>query len=234
MSRLSTESRLVLRASNLAHRQPGQIGSLPFTWLHGDDDTLTGTMAMVQSYTTELSFGRTKRFVGRAFLQLLRRSPRILKAYYAARGTQHKKPEAVMTVFIDRVVGLFACSVVTMIAVYIGWGSQRRPVLGWLEPDAWGAAPNSLSFWEWTDGGRKPGIDEKVAGEFIERLSTRPPLGRSLFFAAALSMVLNVFCVLQVLALADGLNLHVSKSHVCHRAGCLHFRLDIPRDWEEI
>ena len=91
-----------------------------------------------------------------------------------------------------------------MIGESIAWGSQRRPALGRLVFVMVGVRHRRrLSLKERTDGGRKPGIDEKVAGESIERLSTRPPLGRSLFFPAALSMVLNVFCVLQVLVFKD-------------------------------
>ena len=32
----------------------------------------------------------------------------LLKAYYAARETHHKKTEAVVTVFVDRIIGLFS------------------------------------------------------------------------------------------------------------------------------
>src|SRR5438876_9320856 len=60
----------------------------------------------------ELSFARTSEIslVAQFFNSFLLGSTGgdLLKAYYAARETHHKKTEAVVTVLVDRLLGLFA------------------------------------------------------------------------------------------------------------------------------
>src|SRR5438876_8575606 len=60
----------------------------------------------------ELSFARTSEisFVAQFFNSFLLGSTGgdLIKAYYAARETHHKKTEAVTTVFVDRLIGLWA------------------------------------------------------------------------------------------------------------------------------
>src|SRR5437867_2769579 len=60
----------------------------------------------------DLSFGRTSEIslVAQFFNSFLLGATGgdVLKAYYAARETHHKKTEAVVTVLVDRLLGLFA------------------------------------------------------------------------------------------------------------------------------
>ena len=56
-----------------------------------------------------------------------------MKAYYAARETHHKKPEAVATVFVDRLLGLWAmllfCGLMMIPNAKLLFGSGRVPAL---------------------------------------------------------------------------------------------------------
>lgn len=146
----------------------------------------------------------------------------LLKAYYAARETQHKKAEAVMTVLIDRLVGLFSMLLFACLMMIPNYGvlSGNRAITA--------AAVSvvamfggctivvGLSFW----GGlsrRWPGCRDWLRklpkGDIAERaLEAARKLGKTpVFFlrTIGISMVLNAFCVLQILTLAWGLNVHV-------------------------
>ncbi len=45
----------------------------------------------------------------------------LVKAYYVARETNHKKTEAVSTVFIDRVIGLIALALIVGVMILVRW-----------------------------------------------------------------------------------------------------------------
>jgi uncharacterized protein (TIRG00374 family) len=45
----------------------------------------------------------------------------LVKAYYTARETNHKKTEAISTIFIDRVIGLFALALIVGTMILVRW-----------------------------------------------------------------------------------------------------------------
>lgn len=146
----------------------------------------------------------------------------LLKAYYAARETHHRKPEAVVAVVVDRLIGLVA-----MLMFAVAFMLPNRAFLAAhprlatlaalvLAMAAAGLVVAGLSFW----GGlsrRWPGAREWIRhlprGELLERsLDACRTFGhnrRALLRALGLSMLLNVMCVLQIWALARGLNLDI-------------------------
>jgi uncharacterized protein (TIRG00374 family) len=147
----------------------------------------------------------------------------LLKAYYAARETHHRKMEAVVTVFVDRLIGLlamllFACLMMPpnlellfqhrrlaalsilivvmmlgcgLVAILAFWGGVSR---GWPQARVW--------------------LRKLPRGDLLERsLEACRRFGREPGFLAralAVSMLINVVCVLQLLALAWGLHLTIS------------------------
>lgn len=149
----------------------------------------------------------------------------LMKAYYAARETHHLKTEAVVTVFVDRLIGLLSMlgfAVLMMIPNLSLLAAHKRlaalAVIIVLMLLA-GSAVVALAFW----GGlarRWP-----RARHWLERMPKSETLFRSLgacrrfgqhprflFEALGLSMVLNVACVLQVWALAGGLGLQIQPT----------------------
>lgn len=210
---------------------PVQIGNLIFSLGFMGMTILLGLVRwrmVLQLHGLNLAFGRTVEIslVAHFFNSFLLGSTGgdLLKAYYAARETHHKKTEAVMTVFIDRVVGLFAMLLFAGLMIAANYslvGSHRslRALAGFIFVMMLGCgAVVGLSFWggvsRWWPRARA-WMREWPKGESIERaLDAARLLGRrpSLFLRLLLvSMVLNVFCVLQVLTLASGLNLQVSS-----------------------
>ena len=146
----------------------------------------------------------------------------LLKAYYAARETRHRKTEAVMTVFMDRLLGLFAMllfACVMMIPNFQLLSAHRRlaAVSGFIVLMMSGCGVLvGLSLW----GGVSryiPKFRERLRqapkGEMVERaLDAARLFGRKPLFLAkalALSMALNLFCVWQIMALAEGLGLSI-------------------------
>ena len=146
----------------------------------------------------------------------------LIKAYYAARETHHKKPEAVATVFLDRIIGLFAMLLfagLMMIPNFNLIASDNR--LGTLSAFILlmllGCGGLVLvALW----GGVSKTVPK--AREWLRRLPKADVLERALdacrsfgkergFLARALgvSMVLNAVCVLQFIALAWGMGLSI-------------------------
>ncbi|HAM70032.1 MAG TPA: hypothetical protein DCM86_00120 [Verrucomicrobiales bacterium] len=144
----------------------------------------------------------------------------VLRAIYAARETHHRKTEAVVTVFVDRILGLWAllllgcgmmlpnlplirahpqlqllCLVVlgmTVACTGVVWAALRGGVTrGW--------------------GGARGLLRRFPKGPALERsLDACREFGRSPGFAprvVGLSMVLNALCILQVQVLAWGLGM---------------------------
>lgn len=145
----------------------------------------------------------------------------MMKAYYAARETQHQKTEAVLTVFVDRLIGLWAMLLfagmmilpnidlyaqsglrtATAILVMMMVGASVVAFLGFRGgvSKAWSGAHNWLR--------RLP------KGEWFERsLASCRRWGREPWFitrAMGYSMALNIVCVLQFWVVARGLGLDV-------------------------
>lgn len=147
----------------------------------------------------------------------------LIKAYYAARETHHKKTEAVVTVFVDRLIGLwsmllFAAMMMlpnsNLILSHEKLGASALLILGLL---AGCTTVLFLAFW----GGlskrfpRARGFLRKLPkGEMLERsLDSCRQFGRHrafIFKAALISMAVNAVCVLQVMTLSRGLGLTIS------------------------
>jgi len=175
----------------------------------------------------ELSLGRAGEisFVAHFFNSFLLGSTGgdLMKAYYAARETHHKKTEAVSTVFVDRLIGLWAMLLFAGLMMIPNMGllfeHDRLRALAWLILAMLAACTTLivLAFWggvskAWT--GARAWLRRLPKGEWLERLLDSCRLfGKHPGFlvrALGISMVLNAICVLQVWILARGLNLHVS------------------------
>lgn len=173
-----------------------------------------------------LSFGRALEisFVAHFFNSFLLGSTGgdLLKAYYAARETHHKKTEAVMTVFMDRLLGLFAMLLfasLMMIPNFTVLAAHRRlaALSGFILLMMAGCGVViALSLW----GGVSKYVPSSrdwlrriPKGDMFERaLDAARQFGKNpLFLAKALglSMVLNLFCVWQIMALASGLGVTI-------------------------
>jgi len=149
----------------------------------------------------------------------------LMKAYYAARETAHKKTEAVVTVFVDRVIGLWSMLLfaLTMVALNIDLVKSHEQLrllmfvilgmlvvgTGFVVPAFWGGLSNR---WK----GARNWLQQLPKGEWLGRsLDSCREFGRSrrFFFKMVLvSMALNVVCVLQYVVLAKGLHIDVPLS----------------------
>lgn len=146
----------------------------------------------------------------------------VLKAYYAARETHHKKPEAVATVFVDRLIGLlsmllFAAIMMVPNRALMGAHGRLAALAGViLVMLAVGLGLAGLAF----RGGLSRTFPQARAwlrrlpkGVVLERsLDACRQFGRApgvLLGTMALSMVLNAVCVMQIWALARGMNLRL-------------------------
>jgi uncharacterized membrane protein YbhN (UPF0104 family) len=143
-----------------------------------------------------------------------------MKAYYAARETHHKKTEAVVTVFVDRLVGLWAMLLfgsVMMIpnrALLLSQPGLRPLALLFLAMTIACTIMVALAFWggvskQWT--GARAWLRRLPKGPWLERsLESCRQFGREPFFlprALGISMVLNLVCVLQIWVLTWGLGI---------------------------
>lgn len=146
----------------------------------------------------------------------------LMKAYYAARETHHKKTEAVTTVFVDRLLGLWAMLFfgalmmlpnLKLLFIHPLLGATAGLILAML---AGSTALLVLAFW----GGvsrRWPAaraIFRKLPkGEVLERsLTACRQFGAHRGFllrALIISLAINLVCVLQTMVLAEGLRLKI-------------------------
>ncbi len=146
----------------------------------------------------------------------------LLKAYYAARETHHKKTEAAVTVVADRLIGLFA--MLLFACVMMSFDFRLLFLHGRLAAVAWVivamfagcALLVALAFW----GGlskalpqARPWLRRLPKGDLLERcvdasrlFGQRPAF---LLETLALSMAINAACVLQIVTLAGGLGLKI-------------------------
>ncbi len=144
------------------------------------------------------------------------------KAYYAARETAHQKTEAVITVFVDRVIGLwtmllFACLMALLNLELLRTHAQLRLlVLFVLAMFGAGTAFVALAFWGglsrgWS--GARDWLRRLPKGDWLDRsLASCREFGRNRHFflrMVLVSMVLNVVCVAQYLILARALAIDV-------------------------
>ncbi|HSH96402.1 MAG TPA: lysylphosphatidylglycerol synthase transmembrane domain-containing protein, partial [Roseimicrobium sp.] len=146
----------------------------------------------------------------------------LLKAYYAARETHHLKAEAVTTVFVDRLIGLFsmllfACLMMVpnyrllleheKLAAVSGLVVAMLLACGGLVAFSfWGGLDGFLSRWSHL-------IQRVPKAEGIKRsLIACRRYGKSpgfLLRALSWSMLLNLICVLQAAALCRGLGINI-------------------------
>lgn len=146
----------------------------------------------------------------------------VIKAYVTARETHHKKTEAVVAVMADRVLGLFAMLVFAGVMMLV----NLRFLLGYRELSAvvWVVAAMlvgcgvflGLAFW----GGLSrafPGfrgwLRRVPKGEAIEQaIEAFRHFGRAPDFlvrALGVSVLLNLACVFQLMALGRGLGIEI-------------------------
>lgn len=144
----------------------------------------------------------------------------LLKAYYAARETHHKKIEAVVTVFVDRLLGflamlLFATAFMAPNRHLIQNDPSMKTLSTVVAAMFAGVFVVALiAFWGGLSRLWPPAhtlLTKIPKGDLIERsLRSCRSFGRQpgrLLALLACSMVLNAFSVLQVLALGRGLGL---------------------------
>jgi hypothetical protein len=174
----------------------------------------------------DLSWGRTAEisFVAHFFNSFLLGSTGgdLMKAYYAARETHHKKTEAVVTVFVDRLLGLWAMLLfaglmmlpnLTLLFVHSQLRSLALLILAML---AGCTGVVVVAFWggvSRTWSGARAWLRRLPKGEWLERsLDSCRQFGREPLFVSrtlSISMLLNAICVLQVLVLSQGLGLNI-------------------------
>jgi glycosyltransferase 2 family protein len=146
----------------------------------------------------------------------------LIKAYYAARETHHKKTEAVTTVFVDRLVGLWSMLLfagLMMIPNYEMLRTSRDvalPSLFILAMLAGLSVALALAFW----GGVSKRFPQ--ARDFLRRLPKGEVLERALdscrqfgkqrsflLKTIAISLIVNVIWVVQIIVLGQGLGLNI-------------------------
>jgi glycosyltransferase 2 family protein len=147
----------------------------------------------------------------------------LIKAYYAARATHHRKTEAVTTVFVDRLVGLWAMLLFAGVMMLPNLpllrhhGELAAPALVILAMLAALSIVLGVAFWG--------GVSKRFprARHYLRRLPKGGLLERSLdscrqfgqekvflVKAVALSLVVNMVWVLQIWILGGGLDLDIS------------------------
>ena len=146
----------------------------------------------------------------------------LMKAWFAAREAQNKKTGAVLTVVVDRLIGLwamllFACAMML-------FNRDLLSVDSWARPLAWaviammlaGSVVLGTAFWggvsrRWS--GARVWLRRLPKGQWLENtLDSCRLFGQSRFFVAKsliISMLMNAACVVQFIVLAQGMNISV-------------------------
>jgi len=148
----------------------------------------------------------------------------LLKAYYSAAETNHKKAEAVTTVVVDRLLGLFAMLLFVSLMALANWSvvmSQQRfmavmlVVLGMLFVSGLVIV---LSFWAGPTGARlkfEALLAKLPKGDVLVRcIEACHAFGENPGFLPRVlgwSMLLSLACVLQIVALGHGLGLPMGE-----------------------
>jgi len=147
----------------------------------------------------------------------------LLKAYYAARETHHKKTEAVVTVVVDRLLGLFAmlvfgCLMMLPNLSLLHAHPRLAALAGFILLMTAGCGLAIVLFF-WGGVSRfwprsRAWFRKLPKGELLEQcVDACREFGRAgafLWKAMGISMLLNLVCVLQFLVLANGLKLNLS------------------------
>jgi uncharacterized membrane protein YbhN (UPF0104 family) len=146
----------------------------------------------------------------------------LMKAFYAARETHHKKTEAVVTVFVDRLIGLWAMLLfagammlpnLTLLFLHAKLRSLALLTLAML-----GACSGlvAVAFWGGVSrgwSGARAWLRRLPKGEWLERsLDSCRQFGHEPFFLSrtlVISMLLNAICVFQVWVIGSGLGLNI-------------------------
>ncbi len=182
---------------------------------------------VLEAQGLDLPLGRATRisFVAQFFNSFLLGSTGgdLIKAYYAARETHHKKTEAVTTVFVDRLVGLWAMLLFAgvMMAPNIRLLKASRdlyvPALFILAMLAAVTVVLGVAFWGGVSNHfprARHQLRRLPKGEVLERaLDSCRQFGQQKTFllkTIAISLFLNVLWVLQVMVLGGGLDLSIS------------------------
>ena len=147
----------------------------------------------------------------------------LMKAWFAAREAQNKKTGAVLTVVVDRLIGLwamllFACAMMLFNRDLLSGDSWTR-WLPWVVIAMMlaGSVVLGTAFWggvtqRWS--GARVWLRRLPKGQWLEdTLDSCRLFGQSRFFVAkslAISMLLNAACVAQFIVLAQGMNLAVA------------------------
>jgi hypothetical protein len=181
---------------------------------------------VLEALGLHLPLGRATRisFVAQFFNSFLLGSTGgdLIKAYYAARETHHKKTEAVTTVFVDRLVGLWSMLLFASLMMAPNYGLLRAsrdvgvPSLLILAMLGGLSVALALAFWG--------GVSKKIpqAREFLRRLPKGAVLecaldscrqfGKQKSFllkTIAISLMVNVIWVVQIIVLGQGLGLSI-------------------------
>ena len=146
----------------------------------------------------------------------------LMKAFYAARETHHKKTEAVTTVFVDRLIGLWSMLFFAFVMMLPNWkllfrhqqlGATALLIIAMLVACT---ILLRLAFWSgiskrWPNARNL--FRKLPKGEMLERsLDACRQFGSQKNFllkTLSVSMLLNAACVLQVMAIAKGLGLSI-------------------------
>jgi hypothetical protein len=182
---------------------------------------------VLEAQGLHLPLGRATRisFVAQFFNSFLLGSTGgdLIKAYYAARETHHKKTEAVTTVFVDRLVGLWAmllfAGVMMIPNIDMLRSSRDVEVPALIIVAMFGGVSVALGVAFW--GGVSKGLPR--AREYLRRLPKGELLERALdscrqfgkhkgflLKTVALSLLVNVIFVVQISVLGQGLDLHIN------------------------
>jgi uncharacterized protein (TIRG00374 family) len=146
----------------------------------------------------------------------------LIKAYYAARETHHKKTEAVTTVFVDRLVGLWTMLLFASLMMAPNYAMLRAsrdvgvPALFILAMLVGLSVALGVAFW----GGVSKSFPR--AREYLRRLPKAEVLERALnscrqfgqqksflLKTIAISLLVNVVWVVQIIVLGRGLDLAI-------------------------
>lgn len=147
----------------------------------------------------------------------------LIKAYYAARETHHKKAEAVTTVFVDRLLGLWSmllfAALMMLPNLKLLFSHERLGACALVILAMLGGCTVVLFLAFWGGISRRfpkarNWLRKIPKGELLERsLVSCRQFGREKVFilkAIGISMALNAVCVLQVMTLAKSMGLSIS------------------------
>jgi uncharacterized protein (TIRG00374 family) len=146
----------------------------------------------------------------------------VLKAYYVARETHHKKTEAVVTVLVDRIIGMFSLLLFACVMLPPNWfliaDLKIRAVIGLMITMTAGCAVVMFLFFRGGISKRFPKarayLKRLPKGEMLERsLEAFREFGRNRRFwleVIPICILSNVIIVFHFLALTWGFRLHAS------------------------